>query len=403
MRSTLLLCSMLLILGGCEHKDVLPNAYLRSLSLGIEPLRDGLLLKWTPQYYFEDYGPDNSVLPAQYEIYVSDGTEKELRKVAVIDGTVREYAVRNQPEGKTLYAQVKAIHPQLKTSESNIVTTNTGQLGTAALLFPDNTPAIKYGAWQNSTLLYSDWSEVWAIQSADGNLRTVKNGGSMPVLSPDGRYVAFLGSRNPNTSNTTQLFVETVESGAVQLIDTQPGIFSVEWSTDGRTLAYVALGEKQSNRSVWIRSLAADKSVLLYTPAASPDQLGEGRIDWSPDDTFIVVTQGRTVPSTNRYVTNLVRVPVDGSAPQTLLASDWFDEQPAFSPEGQRLAFISNRSGYWAIWILNLKTDKLRQVTGSQEQFYYINRLDWKNNTQLSYTAHLPLPADISLKIVTLP
>lgn len=131
--------------------------------------------------------------------------------------------------------------------------------------------------------------------------------------------------------------------------------------------------------------------------------LSENRIDWSPDDRFIVISQARTLPVMNRYVTNLVSFPATGGDPETLLASDWRDEQPAFSPDGQHLAFVSNRSGYSAIWIMNLKTNKLRQITSNQEYFTYYNRLDWMNNTQLTYSAPLSPTSYHSLKKVTLP
>ncbi|WP_461055177.1 TolB family protein [Spirosoma arcticum] len=405
MKPTSVLCFLLLSLGGCKQNDVLPGAYLRPLYLGIEPLRDGALLKWTPVRHFEEHGPDNSVSPARYEIYVSESTEKELRRVAIIDGAVREYVVQNQPEGKMIYAQVRAIHPKLPGSESNVVTTNTGQLGISEVLFSVNTPYISYGAWGGSGLVYAG-ADGLSVRRSDGSVRKLKSAGSLPVLSPDGQYVAFVGSRDSATRNITQLLVETVESGVVRLIDTQRDIFSVEWSNDGRKLAYVALGEKQSSRSVWKRSLTEDKSTLVYTPAGGSDQLGDGRIDWSPDDAFIVVTQGKPETSLSRYVTNLIRIPVDGSSPQTLLASGWFDEQPAFSPDGQRLAFVSNRSGHRAIWVLKLSNYTLQQVTGNEEELqyysYYFNRLDWMSNTQLTYSGRVSQPPNVILKKVIL-
>ncbi|GAB2575152.1 hypothetical protein GCM10027190_26140 [Spirosoma areae] len=373
------------------------------MSLSVEPLPDGISLKWTPRFYFEEgmFGEDKSVIPAQYEIYISENSEKELRKVAVLDGNIQEYALHNQPEGKTIYAWVKAVHPKLTTSTSNIATTNTGRLGTSDMLFPDNTLYATYGAWGGLSLVYSGLEGI-AIVQPDGRVHKLNGKGGWPVLSADGQTVAFPATINTNTSYSTQLFVETVATGTLRLLDTQQAIYSVEWSNDGQFLAYIAYAQGQ-NKSVWTRSITENKRVRLYTPAIGPNQLTDGQIDWSPDGTFIVAAQERGYIPEHGAVSNLMKIPVIGGEPQPMLLSDWRDEQPAFSPDGQRLAFISNRSGYQAIWVMNIKTGKLQQITGSQEQLAYTNRLDWMNNTQLTYTARLPPPPDLALKKVTLP
>lgn len=399
MKKPIYILGLLLALLSCQHKDVAPDGYLKPLALFLEPRADGVSLTWSPAFHFEEgmYGGSGGsapIQPAQYEVYISETDEKSLQKVAVIDGSVQTYVLRNQPAGKTIYAKVKAVHPGLATTESPVVTTNTGQLGTTSLLFPDNPPAIIFGSWSGSTLLYSGWNDVWTIRKADGMLRTLKNLGSQPVLSPDGRTVAYLANRNNNTSYSTQLFIETVESATVQLIDTQPAIFCAEWSHDGQWLAYVTNGE------IWKVAIADGKRSLINRGTWNANQ---SQIAWSPDDQAILVTQERTIPVVNRYVANLLRVPVNGGEPQSFLVSDWRDEQPAFSPDGQQLAFFSHRSGYRAIWVMNRSTGMLRQLTGGSEQFYYINRLDWMDNKQLTYTAQSTAVADVTLKKVTLP
>lgn len=404
MKTTSLLCLLLLILGGCKHKEVAPGTYLKPLFLILEPQKDGISLKWNPAFYLEEgmYPGPTPVAPAQYEVYLSESGPTALRKIAVIDGNIREYVMSGQPEGKTIHVQVKAIHPRLVTSESNVATTNTGQLGMAQLLFSDNTPNVTFGSWGGSSLVYAGENGMWTIRSADGTQRQLKNQGYQPVLSPDGRYVAYVANKNTNTSYSTQLFVQTVESGVVRLLDTQQAIFAVEWSNDGQWLAYIAIAQGQS-KSVWKRSVVDDRRIFLYTPVAGLGQLNDTQIDWSPDDTYVCVSRERTVPLVNRYVTNLLGIPANGGEPQSILASDYRDDQPAFSPDGQYLAFISDRSGYRAVWVMNRRTGKLQQVTGVLELFYYINRLDWMNNKALTYTTYQSASVGSSLRRVTLP
>ncbi len=395
-KSVYIFFGLLLTLLSCKHKDVTPDGYLKPLSLFLEPQADGVSLKWSPVFFFEEgmYGGPSPIQPTQYEVYISDTDENSLQKVAVTDGSIQAYILRNQPAGKTIYAKVKAIHPGLTTSESNVATTNAGQLGATSLLFPDNTPAITFGSWGGSTLLYSGWNDTWTIRKPDGALRTLKNLGSQPVSSPDGRTIAYLATRNNNTSYSTQLFIETVESGTVQLLDTQQAIYSVEWSNDGQWLAYVTA------REIWKVAIADGKRSLINKGTWNASQ---SQIAWSPDDQSIIVTREKSVPVVYRYVVNLLSVPVNGGEPQPFLVSDWRDEHPTFSPDGQQLAFFSYRSGYQAVWVLDRPMGKLRQVTGSSERFYYINRLDWMDNKQLTYTAQSTISADVTLKKVTLP
>lgn len=82
------------------------------------------------------------VNPDQYEIYLSDESENNPQKVAVIDGNIREHIVRNKTADQTIYAKIRAVLPGLKSSESSVATTNTKQLGTTGLLFPASTPYI---------------------------------------------------------------------------------------------------------------------------------------------------------------------------------------------------------------------------------------------------------------------
>lgn len=45
----------------------------------------------------------------------------------------------------------------------------------------------------------------------------------------------------------------------------------------------------------------------------------------------------------------------------------WDDVQPAFSPDGEKLAFISNRNGYWDIYLLELSTGLVSRLTDTPE------------------------------------
>lgn len=57
----------------------------------------------------------------------------------------------------------------------------------------------------------------------------------------------------------------------------------------------------------------------------------------------------------------------DGRAVAELTGPEASDVQPAFSPDGQRVAFASDRSGNWDIWVLSLTDSTVTQVTDSPD------------------------------------
>jgi Tol biopolymer transport system component len=83
---------------------------------------------------------------------------------------------------------------------------------------------------------------------------------------------------------------------------------------------------------------------------------------FSGDGKWIVFTSER-----NGYgQADLYRVHPDGTGLERLTDDPALDDQAAFSPDGNQLAFVSTRGPHTAnVWILDLKTRKLRNLTGA--------------------------------------
>jgi TolB protein len=78
---------------------------------------------------------------------------------------------------------------------------------------------------------------------------------------------------------------------------------------------------------------------------------------WSPDGKTLAYVSNRAGSW------NLWTVPVDGGDPQPLTTGRGEDRFPAFSPDGAHLAFASRRSGNWDIWVINRDGTGLQQLT----------------------------------------
>jgi len=82
---------------------------------------------------------------------------------------------------------------------------------------------------------------------------------------------------------------------------------------------------------------------------------------YSADGSWIVFTSERAGPGQ----ADIYRARVDGTAIERLTDSEAVDDQAALSPDGTSVAFVSTRETYKAnIWILDLETRRLRNLTG---------------------------------------
>ncbi len=79
-----------------------------------------------------------------------------------------------------------------------------------------------------------------------------------------------------------------------------------------------------------------------------------GAFDVSPDGRWVVYALGTPVVAENRTASELWLAPTAGGAPRPLTTGAKRDSDPAFSPDGRRIAFLSNRDGSSQIWTLGL-------------------------------------------------
>ena len=79
-----------------------------------------------------------------------------------------------------------------------------------------------------------------------------------------------------------------------------------------------------------------------------------GAFDVSPDGKWVVYAVGTPVVDENRTASALWLVPAEGGAPRPLTTGGKRDSDPAFSPDGRRVAFLSNRDGSSQVWTLGL-------------------------------------------------
>src|SRR5437763_10701440 len=81
-----------------------------------------------------------------------------------------------------------------------------------------------------------------------------------------------------------------------------------------------------------------------------------------PRGRLVAITVRTADLAANRYHAHLQIIPVDGGAAWSLPAGSYVDHAPSWSPDGSRLAFLSDRNGTEQVWVSGLDGEA-RQLT----------------------------------------
>jgi len=208
---------------------------------------------------------------------------------------------------------------------------------------------------------------IW-VANADGSGATpmtrLTSGGvgvDNLVWSPDGSKFAFIsaraldGSDAPNTNFTTNLWMMNADGSGLtpltRLTTTNgQGVLDLAWSPDGRHIAFDSeraldgsdAMDPNGRINIWVANSNGTGIVPLthfkIANATSPV--------WSPDGSTIAFDSSAALDGTDTgFIPNIWLMNPDGSAaaPVTRL-NGAFSAHPSFSPDGSRLAFLSNRA-----------------------------------------------------------
>src|SRR5262249_39944090 len=180
-------------------------------------------------------------------------------------------------------------------------------------------------------------------------------GDSSPALSPDGNTLAFV--RRTSTFNSGVFVMPLNRDGttagpAKQVTSGVWDITTLDWTADGREILFAG-SAGSGNSSIWRMPRDGGKPVRFPAPTMVSAQPTVAR------------QSNRMVYVARQIETKIFKMPLGArpGAPSPLIEADGDQRDLGVAPNGQRIAFVSNRTGTKELWVSNSDGSDQTQLT----------------------------------------
>jgi Tol biopolymer transport system component len=251
---------------------------------------------------------------------------------------------------------------------------------------PDCSPD---GRWVVFTTYRGSALELAVLDLASGTTRALTSNGAVnvePRFSPDGRRIVFTSTQ---FKRRFHVFVAPFDAGVlgapVRLTgesrsDLPRYYYSAydheinpTWAPDGREILFVSnRGHIYGTGGLWRTSAQADAASLAAGAPLAPTarEIHYEETNWKPRPEFAPDGSRLVFSSyTGRQWHNLWVLPSNGGDAFPITYGDWDQTNPRWSPDGARIAFISNRTGTTQIEVMGFPGADPRPLAATERHY----------------------------------
>jgi len=236
-----------------------------------------------------------------------------------------------------------------------------------------------------------------------------------PRISPDGKSVAFTVSQQDLENNRykTDMYVVSTEGGEAVNITMDGSSASPKWSPDGKEIAFISKTDGKS--SIWVADPVSKERRFVtgyYQKNVRYMEVGEF-LSWSPDGTLLAFTSMPKPSEEKKEIMIHSKIhykaakgyadmqqmhifvvsPLGWEPARHITFGDYDEHSICWSPEGKKIAFISNRTGeddynfLSDVWSVSVDTGEIDRITDTGGAAY---NPSWSpDGRMIAYTARV--------------
>ena len=213
-------------------------------------------------------------------------------------------------------------------------------------------------------IMFDLLGDIYRMPATGGDAEPVLTGSAWErdaVLSPDGRWMAFISDR----SGTTNLWIARKDGSEARQISGDDSLVlytSPAWSPDSRSIFVSRAVHKVLAFELWRFDLGGGEGELIVEARPQGDEGWDDRVNAlgaavTPDGEAVwyATKRGHTWTEADPPTWSIARLPLgDGGTPEILIPGGM---RPVLSPDGTRLAYAARFGAETGLRLRNLETD----------------------------------------------
>jgi Tol biopolymer transport system component len=242
----------------------------------------------------------------------------------------------------------------------------------------DYQPDCAAGRWIVYAKYDHDAVELWSLDLQTKRAQPLTQNGAVnvePRFSPDGKRIVFVSTsyngrfhifagdfRGGQLTSVQRLTGENRSSLPRYYYSVYDHEISPTWSPDGIELIFVSnRGHLYGTGGLWrMKAEPGAEARQIY----GEETTWKARPDWSSDGRRMVWASYN-----GRVWHQLWLLPTAGGAPMPLTYGDYDNTNPRWSPDANRIAFISNRDGNTSLWVVTIPGGKQQEIIAQVRRY----------------------------------